>query len=55
MKPELKELFPYEYVSTGYFRQKGVPKGESAELLHGMQAIEYLYDRMLKLDKVKDL
>ncbi len=53
------ELFPFEYVGTGYFRLKGVPKGVNATdyatkhgdgvgILHGMQAIEYLYKRMLE-------
>lgn len=51
---DLKELFPFDYIGTGYFRLKGVPKGTSATeysedgvgILHGMQAIEYLYKRM---------
>lgn len=42
----LEELFPFEYASVGYFRMKGVPRKVNAELLHGMQAIEYLYERM---------
>ena len=41
--PPLDDLFPYEYKTVGYFRQKGVPKGEVAEMLHGHQAIEFLY------------
>ena len=43
---ELKDLFPYEYSGGGYFREKGVPKGKTAEILHGMEAIKYLYKRM---------
>lgn len=43
----LEEVFPYEYVSGGYFRHRGVSKGESAETLHGMQAIEFLFNTML--------
>lgn len=30
----------YEYVGGGYFRQKNVKKGEKAEILHGVEAIE---------------
>jgi len=41
-------LFPFEYRGGGYFRLKGVPKGVDAEILHGMQAVEYLYEQMNK-------
>ena len=30
----------YEYVGGGWFRQRGVPKGETADMLHGDHAIE---------------
>ena len=43
---KLKELFPYEYVGGGYFREKGTPQGEKAEIIHGMEAIKYLFDKM---------
>jgi hypothetical protein len=43
---ELNELFPFEYLTGGYFRQKGVKKGVKAELLHGKEAIEYIYRKM---------
>lgn len=51
---DLKDLFPFEYVGTGYFRLKGVPKGTNASeyaadgigIIHGMQAIEYFYNRI---------
>lgn len=36
---EAAESFPYEYASTGYYREKGVPKGTVAKLLHGEQVI----------------
>ncbi len=36
---ELLDLFPFRYVGTGYFRRKGVPAGEPAEIVHGMGAI----------------
>lgn len=32
--------FPFEYKGGGYFREKGVPKGEPAKVLHGDHAIE---------------
>ena len=49
---ELDELFPFEYRGGGYFRLKGVPVGKNAEILHGMEAVEYLYKKMIKRDKI---
>ena len=46
MKKTLKRVFPFEYVGGGYFRKKGVPKGKSAEILHGMDAIEFVVKAM---------
>ena len=46
MSATLDELFPFEYSGGGYFRRKGVPKGDVADILHGMQAVEYLYAAM---------
>jgi hypothetical protein len=46
MEKSLKELFPYVYMGGGYFRERGVPKGMIAETLHGMQAIEFLYNQI---------
>jgi hypothetical protein len=43
----IEELFPYEYAGGGYFRKKGVPVGQKAEILHGQQAIEFLHEAML--------
>lgn len=45
---ELDEIFPFEYSGGGYFRLKGVPVGKNAEILHGMEAIEYLYKKMIE-------
>ncbi len=42
--PELKEIFPFEYVGGGYFRRKGVPKNVSAEIIHGQEAIKRVYE-----------
>lgn len=44
--PSLEELFPFEYKGGGYFRKKGVKIGKSAEMLHGMDAISYIYDKL---------
>jgi len=30
--PPLADLFPFEYTGGGYFRRRGVPKGESADI-----------------------
>jgi len=39
---EIRKLFPFEYSGGGYFRLKGVPKGEPAKILHGEEAIKFL-------------
>ena len=44
----LDDVFPFEYQGGGYFRRKGIPKGVTAEILHGQQAIEYLYNELTK-------
>jgi hypothetical protein len=41
-----EDVFPYEYKGGGYFREKGIPIGESAEMLHGEQAARYVYEKM---------
>jgi hypothetical protein len=46
----MSKEFPYEYVGGGYFRRKGVPKGEPAETLHGAQAVEYAYSEIERLE-----
>jgi hypothetical protein len=38
--------FPFEYVGGGYFRRKNVRKGESAEMLHGQEAIDYVLAKL---------
>jgi hypothetical protein len=42
MSRNIDELFPFEYKGGGYFRRKGVPEGQSAEILHGEEAIKFL-------------
>lgn len=43
----LRAKFPFEYVGGGYFRRKGVPKGQTAEMLHGEQVVDALIDVFL--------
>lgn len=40
------DVFPYVYVGGGYFRKKDISKGEKADVLHGMQAVQYLYNKL---------
>jgi hypothetical protein len=32
--------FPFEYTGGGFFRQKGIPVGESADMRHGEEIVE---------------
>jgi len=43
----LKNLFPFEYSSCGFFRLKGEPKGKPAPILHGMDAIKSVHMAMM--------
>jgi hypothetical protein len=36
--------FPFTYVGGGYFRLASVPKGTSAPMLHGDQAVKFVTD-----------
>lgn len=47
----LKQLFPFEYVGGGYFREKGVPTGINAKIIHGEEAIKFLYEKMVEESK----
>ena len=50
--PSLNELFNFEYVGTGYFRERGVKKGDKAKIIHGQEAIDLIYANMKNmLDK----
>jgi hypothetical protein len=40
--------FPYSYVGGGYFRRKGVPVGQKAEIVHGMEAIERAWEMAIE-------
>lgn len=46
--PPLKTLFPFEYMGGGYYRKRGVPKGISAEMLHGDEVVKRLYAEIQK-------
>jgi len=46
--PKLAEMFPFDYVGGGYFRKKGVKKGEKADILHGEQVPQFIYEAMIK-------
>ncbi len=54
-KSELKELlnkvrsgFRFEYVGGGYFRDKTVPKGISAEILHGGEILDEFCSELMR-------
>jgi len=40
---KLEDIFPFEYSGGGYFRQKGIPVGETAAILHGNEAAEFVF------------
>jgi hypothetical protein len=44
--PKLEDIFPFEYKSGGYFRLKGVPKKKKAPILHGEEAIGFVYQKL---------
>jgi hypothetical protein len=44
--PPLAELFPFKYQGGGYFRRKGVIVGVPAQIIHGDDAIGYLYNQI---------
>lgn len=54
MSNELKELFDYEYKGGGYFRKKGVPVGVTAPVLHGFEAVKYIYNKMALIAELKE-
>lgn len=48
----LEDVFPFTYVGVGMFRKKGFPEGEVAPILHGMEAIKFLFNAMQAQKKV---
>ena len=47
--PPLNAIFPYEYIGGGFWRQKAVKRGEKAKILHGDEAIKFLYEKMSEI------
>ena len=45
----LIESFGFCYVGGGYFRQKGVAKGERAKIIHGDEIIEAVIRHVLSV------
>ncbi len=43
LQKEIEQVFPFTYSGGGYFRKNGFKKGETAPILHGNQAIEFVY------------
>lgn len=41
-----EDIFPFVYAGSGFFRRKGVPKGDKAATLHAMQAIDYVLEQV---------
>jgi len=45
-----EEIFPYEYSGGGYFREKYVPQGQKAKIIHGMEAVTPLIEKNKELE-----
>jgi hypothetical protein len=45
---KFREQFKYKYVGGGYFRDKTVPKGISADMQHGDEVISKFCDDFVK-------
>ena len=54
LEKSIDKVFPFSYSGGGYFRRNGVKVGVSAPILHGSQAIEYLY-RAMQGEKEEDI
>jgi hypothetical protein len=48
--PEFEDMFPYEYKSGGYFRLKNIPKKVRAHILHGEEAVRYIYEKLKEIN-----
>jgi hypothetical protein len=44
----VKSSFRFEYVGGGYFRDKKVPKGVKADILHGSQILDEFCSELIK-------
>jgi hypothetical protein len=45
---KVKSSFRFEYVGGGYFRDKNVPKGMSADTLHGSEILDEFCSELIK-------
>ena len=45
---KFREQFKYKYVGGGYFRDRTVPKGNSADMKHGDEVISKFCDDFVK-------
>ncbi len=45
---EVKSNFRFEYVGGGYFRDKTVPQGMKADILHGSEILEEFCSELMK-------
>src|ERR1700720_1207497 len=46
----MKRMKAFEYAGGGYFREKGIPKGEVAEIIHAPELMAQLQDRIEELE-----
>lgn len=49
----LEYLTSFEYTGGGYYRKKGVPRGESADMLHGSEIQQLLQEALSKANESK--
>jgi hypothetical protein len=45
---KVKSSFRFEYVGGGYFRDKNVPRGTRADILHGTEVLDEFCSELLK-------
>jgi hypothetical protein len=43
-----KEEFRFKYVGGGYFRDKNIPQGKTADLKHGAEIIDEFCQELIK-------
>lgn len=42
----------YEYVGGGYFREKGIPVGVQAKIIHAPEYVKELLDKIKSLESI---
>ena len=45
---KVRSRFRFEYVGGGYFRDKNVPKGTKADILHGSEILDEFCSELIK-------